>query len=115
MTRSAIDWINAIAQALGTELSTKNGYGFHDAAYRCNDSISDQFDIELLEEFGGEGEGNVYYYVFKIIDKQTDETVYIKFDGFYDSWNGTEWETDCFFVYPKQKTITVYVTEDEDD
>lgn len=64
-------------------------------------------EIEEIEQAGGEGEGEHWHSVkyFK------DYDVYIRVDGYYTSYNGTdfyeEWNS-CSNVRPVQKTITVY-------
>lgn len=61
--------------------------------------------IEEVEQVGGEGEGDTWYSVkyFK------DHGVYIKTDGFYSSYNGTDfYEGYGREVKPEQKTITVF-------
>jgi len=63
--------------------------------------------IENVDRKGGEGEGEEWYTVFYF----PKHDVYLKCDGFYESYNGTEfyngWD-DCFEVKPQEKTITVY-------
>lgn len=63
-------------------------------------------EVEEVVQKGGEGEGSEWYSVkyFK------DHDVYIKVEGYYSSYNGTDfdgWE-DCSEVKPQEKTITVY-------
>jgi hypothetical protein len=60
---------------------------------------------EEIEQYGGEGQGETWYSVkfFK------DHDVYIRTDGFYSSYNGTDFEEGFGEeVKPKLKTITVY-------
>lgn len=62
---------------------------------------------EEVEQYGGEGQGDTWYSVkyFK------DHDVYIKVNGWYQSYNGTEFHSgwdSCKEVKPSQKTITVY-------
>lgn len=66
--------------------------------------------IELKHKanHGGEGEGDKYWSVYEF--KQGDESVHVKFDGWYASHVGSEL-TDYFFVKPKQVTVTQYVAE----
>lgn len=62
-------------------------------------------DWEEIEQVGGEGEGDTWYSVkfFK------DHDVYIRTDGFYSSYNGTDfYDGYGDEVRPKLKTITVY-------
>lgn len=49
--------------------------------------------------------GDEYWSVYSFTDGK--ETVYIKFDGWYQSYNGSEF-TEWFFVEPKQKTVTIF-------
>jgi hypothetical protein len=63
--------------------------------------------IETVDEKGGEGEGEEWYIVYYF----STYNVYLKCDGFYQSYNGTEFYNgwgDCFEVTPQEKTITVY-------
>lgn len=54
---------------------------------------------------GGEGQGEEYWTVYSFT--KNGETVYIKFDGYYQSYDGSTYD-DWSFVTPVQKTITVY-------
>lgn len=60
-----------------------------------------------VDSHGGEGEGEQYWSVYQFADKNTEEQCWVKFDGWYQSYNGSEF-TDWFFVTPKEKLITVY-------
>lgn len=57
------------------------------------------------DNYGGEGQGDDYWSVYSFT--RGDEKVYVKFDGWYASYNGAEF-TDWFFVEPKEKVITVF-------
>jgi hypothetical protein len=62
-------------------------------------------DWKEVDQYGGEGEGERWYSVkyFK------DHDVYIKTNGFYSSYNGTDFDYGYGYeVKPVQKTITVY-------
>lgn len=59
----------------------------------------------LVEDFGGEDMGSTYYAVHKFT--RGDETVFIKFYGYYASYNGADYE-GFVFVNPKEKTVVVY-------
>lgn len=62
-------------------------------------------EVIEVDQYGGEGEGETWYTVkyFK------DHDVYIRTDGYYQSYNGTEFENGYGYeVRPQQKTITVY-------
>lgn len=58
-----------------------------------------------VEHHGGEDQGSDYYTVYKFT--KGNEELYIKFYGYYSSYDGADYE-DFTFVTPKQKTITVY-------
>ena len=64
-------------------------------------------EYKQIEQYGGEGEGETWYVVYHFVEHD----VYIRVDGFYQSYNGTEfydgWDC-CREVRPKEKTITVY-------
>jgi hypothetical protein len=57
--------------------------------------------VECVEQFGGEGQGDQYFGVWKFGD------IYIKFYGWYASHAGSEYE-GMKEVKPVTKTITVY-------
>lgn len=62
---------------------------------------------EKVAQHGGEGQGDEWYSIkyFK------DHNVYLKCDGYYQSYNGTEFYdgwNDVYEVKPEQKTITVF-------
>ena len=62
---------------------------------------------DCVEHFGGEGQGDTYYSVYKFTDTSTKEKVFVKFEGSYASYCGSEFNS-WFFVTPKEKTIVVY-------
>lgn len=55
--------------------------------------------------FGGEGQGEAYWSVYSITNGT--DTVYVKFDGYYMSYDGSTYER-WFFVEPKQVMVTEY-------
>ena len=61
--------------------------------------------FECVDSYGGEGQGENFYtvYVFKL----GDETCFVKFQGWYQSYNGSEM-TDWAFVTPKTIEVVVY-------
>jgi hypothetical protein len=64
--------------------------------------------FEIVDEYGGEGLGEEWWMVFYF--KDHDE--YIKIDGHYTSYSGTEfyggWEKCATVVRPHQVTVTKY-------
>lgn len=59
----------------------------------------------MVDDYGGEDMGSTYYAVHKFT--RGDETVFIKFYGYYASYNGADYE-GFVFVTPKEKTVVVY-------
>ncbi len=63
--------------------------------------------FEHVDSYGGEDQGSDFYSVYLFTDNHTGEKVYAKFQGWYASYQGAEYES-WSFVQPKQKTVTVY-------
>jgi len=61
--------------------------------------------FEYVDNYGGEGQGDDYWSVYSFT--RGDEKVYVKFNGWYASYNGSEYN-EWFFVDPREKTIIVY-------
>jgi hypothetical protein len=61
---------------------------------------------ELVDDYGGEDMGSIYYAVWKFT--RGDETVFIKFFGYYASYNGADYE-GFRQVSPKEVTKVEYV------
>jgi len=59
-----------------------------------------------VDSFGGEGEGERFWSVYKFT--KGNESVYVKFDGSYQSYNGSEYD-EFYFVEPKEVTRIEYV------
>lgn len=100
------------------ECDVKNCFFHSDATNNAEDNSwydgSDGFNQSCREagidykhenSFGGEGMGDEYWSVYSF--SQGEEKVFVKFSGWYQSYNGAEY-TEWLFVEPKQKTITVY-------
>ena len=68
----------------------------------------DIFDYKGVDSSGGEDQGSSFYSVILIHNPDNhDEQYYIKFQGWYASYAGADYNS-WSFVDPKQKTITVY-------
>ena len=66
------------------------------------------FEYKSVDSYGGEDQGSDFYSVLLIRNPVNhDEQYHIKFQGWYASYNGAEYD-NWSFVEPKQKTITVY-------
>ena len=69
---------------------------------------NDPFEYKGVDSHGGEGQGSDFYSVILIRNPVNhDEQYHIKFQGWYASYGGAEYE-GWSFVEPKQKTITIY-------
>lgn len=61
--------------------------------------------FEHVDNYGGEEMGREYWSVYKFF---TDtESLYVQFDGWYQSYNGSEYE-EWFFVEPQQVQVTKF-------
>lgn len=86
-----------------------DGYVFFECLFYKHDNFADdKYAIYQVAEYGGEDMGSEYFYVFRIDDKETSDTKYIKFEGRYDSWNGVEWDQPVRYVSPVERTFIVY-------
>lgn len=61
--------------------------------------------LDYVDGYGGEGEGDTYYKVYKFTGQ--GEEVYLKFYGYYQSYDGATYE-GFKQVQPTTKTVTVY-------
>ena len=80
----------------------------HEGGYTKDWTKKDVFEYEIVDYHGGEREGSDFYSVILIRNPDNhDEQYHIKFQGWYTSYSGAEYD-NWYFVEPKQKTITVY-------
>jgi hypothetical protein len=63
-------------------------------------------EFEVEHHHGGEGQGEDYYTVYKFTRKGEDP-VYVKFQGYYYSYDGSTFQ-DWFFVEPREVLVTQY-------
>lgn len=64
--------------------------------------------FQHMDNYGGEGEGDDYWSVYKFTEGVNE--VYVKFQGWYASYNGSEF-SEWFFVIPKEVMVTEYFKE----
>jgi hypothetical protein len=64
-----------------------------------------KIDFELVDNYGGEDQGSDYWSVYSFTDGM--QVVFIKFDGWYASYEGSTYE-EFYEVKPVEKTITVF-------
>lgn len=60
-----------------------------------------------VEDFGGEGQGDSLWYVFKVIFPDGVQKL-LRMDGYYSSYQGGEYDGNLVEVKAVDKTITVY-------
>ena len=90
-------------QVICNEMMCEGGY-----ASDWSHEDGDPFEYKGVDSHGGEGQGSGFYSVILIRNPDNhDEQYHIKFQGWYASYAGAEYDS-WSFVEPKQKTITVY-------
>ena len=62
---------------------------------------------EVSRTGGGEWEWEYMDVIFKITIKENWECIYIKFVGYYNSWDWSEW-SEKYLVEPRQVEVTQY-------
>lgn len=102
---------DALIQDLTDYIEERGGWGeFTYQTGSIDIAVPGLASLEVVENVGGEGEGSHIHVVFKAVD--SDGTViYLKKDGLYDSWDGTDWDDDpdgLYQVAPVQRLITFY-------
>lgn len=75
----------------------------HEMQYKNVENEKYKIESEI-ENHGGEGEGSDLWSITRVVNKETNEAFYIKFYGYYDSWDGTDWE-GWTLVKPKKVEI----------
>lgn len=63
-------------------------------------------EANSVEHFGGEDQGRDYWTVWSFKFKD-DTVIFVKFEGWYASYVGSEYER-CFVVVQKEKVVTYY-------
>ena len=62
--------------------------------------------VEVIDSDGGEGQGEIIYFVMKISDGDTVR--HFRKDGFYASHYGTDWDGTFAEVSAVQRTVTFW-------
>ena len=85
---------------------------FHDAGYAISvesdaaNLIEEHgFTAEVVDSYGGEGMGDEYWSVVRFT--KNGESALVKFNGWYASYNGAEYE-EWFFVEAREVMVTKY-------
>lgn len=101
-TMTAEQIVNYLQENIGNP-SDLEDYG-ENITYDLPDNGSDLGKIEVVDHYGGEGQGEDLYTVWHFVDHD----VYIKAEGYYHSYDGGYYTSGWLIVRPEQKTITVY-------
>ena len=72
-----------------------------------NDVPSPLGVISYVADYGGEGQGDDYWVVVKIVAEDGSERFFRK-DGWYQSYSGGELDGDTVEVKPTPKTVVFY-------
>lgn len=70
--------------------------------------VDNKVIVEFEDNHGGEGEGDDFWTVYSFT--LDTEKVFVQFDGWYASYNGSEY-SEWFFVQPKEVMVTQYFKE----
>lgn len=63
--------------------------------------------VSFVEHHGGEGQGDEYWFVYKITHNATGDVRYAKIEARWVSWDGVYWdEAEIFEVWPKEVVKT---------
>lgn len=99
-----------------TDRSTLNeglfkGYAQNSAAMqKFNERLKEHnIGYEFTERIGGDEEetGNTYFAIWSFGDLKTKEEVFVKFDGYFSSYDGADMNS-FYLVKPVEKTIIEY-------
>jgi len=72
------------------------------------------YQITLLESFGGEGMGDTSWYVYEFSNKDSTDNHTMKVDLYYSSYEGEDWScwySSFYKVQPKEVVVTKWVKE----
>ena len=67
--------------------------------------VEAKINFDLVDRYGGEDQGSDYWSVYSFTDGM--QVVFIKFDGWYASYDGSTYE-EFYEVKLVEKTITVF-------
>jgi hypothetical protein len=109
---NARGFLDAFLEALGGEISASDVYEIEELT---DTDRADNIYIELVDSEGGsEGEGEYVHRVWAV--KNGNETLsHIRVTGYYQSYNGTEYNDDWTLVVPREVLVTQYFAADGSD
>jgi len=93
-----------------TRYKDYDGENTHFDGYDLEEYIGDyqnsDYKFSEVEHFGGEGQGDSMWKVFEVKNLNTDEVTNFRVSGYYDSWNGTEWDGELEVVETYEVKVT---------
>lgn len=112
ITQEIIDWLNT-----GNDYDNLDSYGTSEWMEFYEEMPNDRYnwtskrkpvvlasgEARIVQDFGGEGQGDQRYVVFSVGDK------FYRVDGYYASWDGSNWDDPTpYEVTPKEVTVIEY-------
>ncbi len=82
-----------------------SNYDTDETKYFLDELAKNKISFEHMDNHGGEGEGEDYWSVYKFTSGK--DKVFVKFSGWYQSYNGSEFD-EFFFVTPREVMVTQY-------
>lgn len=79
---------------------------FKERTGKSIDDVDNGLMFTFIEHYGGEDCGADYYSVYRVSNEEGHEA-YVKFQGWYQSYVGSEYR-EWYFVEPVEKFVTVY-------
>ena len=98
---------NEAVELFATEFGVNlEDYASDDVQYISYESENFECQREVAGE-GGEGQGDSIWTVSRIVDKKTGEVFFIRFDGYYESWNGSDWSNNDWSIVKPQEVKVI--------
>lgn len=98
--------INEVVELITEKSGESPCYAITELHYYQKDLTPEELmglKFEWQDSFGGEGKGDHCHVVYKVT--RGDESVFIKFDGYYSSYDGRDFNDGFYFCEPYEKTV----------
>lgn len=96
-----------IATFLRAHAPKDDGWKFWDYEAEADEPVPGLGVVTVVENVGGEDQGSHAHLVFRVLPED-GPVRYFRVNGYYSSYDGTEWDGDLYEVFPRIKSITVY-------
>jgi hypothetical protein len=123
MTKKSLTKFQSEVSKLLSQFSEANKQFFNFEVENSHQTTSEWFDEDEIEAISGlrtnglnwtqvktygghEGDGEECWSVYKFYNSE-DDVAYIKFDGYYQSYNGSEYQ-EFYVVEPVDRMVTFY-------